>query len=267
MIETSVISMIDKFARFQNQCADSFVETAVLHQPFDPRLVAICADQFNFIAARGKSVIELIKLDAIWDAQIIARPLIESCLKICFLCLSPKEARAELCVEYEDKLGVINELKLHDKATKTRRAVGDGHPMLDGLILSEERLQELQNKFPKEIRRDIESRWGFTRMVVALDKEFQDKFGISPFGSLFHTYGLSSHLIHADEMGLGTIRARKRLGEPQLSIVVNSHQMALLSAVAGAAMLSAISLAWAAEINIDGAMQLTEGFQHLHAAD
>lgn len=265
MPESELITIIDRFARYQNECADLFIEIAESLQPRNPKLAAICGDQFNFMAARSNSLIELVKINALWDAQILVRPIIESCVKVCFLCFSPEEQRPKLCLEYEETLGVINTLKLHDKALKTLGAVeGTPHPMLEALLLPEDKLKELREKVPKEVRKDIESRWGFTRMVVTLDQSFKSHFQISPFSSLLHTYGLSSHLIHADETGLGTIRARGRLEEPRLSVITASHHIALLDAMAGASMMTAISLAWAAQANIDDAICLIQTYERVH---
>ena len=265
MRESDPIIIIDRFARYQNECAELFIEIAKCLQPRNPKLVAICGDQFNFMAARSNALIELVKVNALWDAQILVRPIIESCVKVCFLCFSPEEKRSALCLEYEEALGLINTLKLHDKALKTLGAnEGIRHPTLEALLLSEDKLKELREKIPKEVRKDIESRWGFTRMVVALDQSFKEHFQISPFSSLLHTYGLSSHLIHADETGLGTIRSRGRLEEPRLSEITASHQIALLDAMAGASMMAAISLAWAAQGRIEDALQLIQTYGRVH---
>jgi hypothetical protein len=265
MHSPSLISTIDRFTRFQSECADVFIETAVHLKPAEGKLVAICADQFNFMVDRSNSIIELLKLSALWDAQILARPLLESCVKICFLCFQPKSARSAACHEYEEILGIINTLKAHDKACKTISATGEKeHPTLKALVLSEAKLSELRGKVPKDIRKEVESKWGFTRMMVELDKQFKDVFKIAPFTSFSHTYGLSSHLIHADEMGLGMMRARTKLKEPRLSIIEQSHLLALLDAVAGSAMFSAMALAWAAEFNLEKVGMLSEKYMSVH---
>jgi len=265
MHRPSLISTIDRFTRFQNECADSFIEAAVRLQPSEKKLVAICGDQFNFMSNRGSAIIELLKIDALWDAQILVRPLLESCVKICFLCIQSKEDRAIACHEYEEILGIINTLKLHDKACKSISGKDtEAHPTLKSLVLSEEQLSELRGKVPKDIRKDVESRWGFTRMMVELDKRFQADFKISPFAGFAHTYGLSSQLIHADEMGLGIMRARAKLEEPQVSIIEQSHHIALLDAVAGSAMVSAMALSRAAEVNFEKAGVLHEKYRRVH---
>lgn len=257
--------MIDRFARFQNECADVFIETIEYLRPREKKLVAICGDQFNFIANRSNAIIELLKMGALWDAQILVRPLLESCVKICFLCFQSKEARVVACHEYEEILGIINALKLHDKAYKSISGTDTtAHPTLQTLLLSEEKLAELREKIPKEKRKEVEARWGFTRMVVELDQQFKADFNMAPFSGFFYTYGLSSHLIHADEMGLGTMRARAKLKEPQLSYIENSHHIALLDAVAGSAMVSAMALARAAEFNLDKAGVLHETYKMVH---
>lgn len=101
-------------------------------------------------------------------------------------------------------------------------------------------------------------------MVVALDQSFKEHYQIAPFSSLLHTYGLSSHLIHADEMGLGTIRARSRLEEPKLSAVNAPHHAALLDAMAGASMMAAVSLSWAAQERTDDALRLIQTYGRVH---
>jgi len=265
MHRSLLTSMIDRFARFQNECADLFVETATHLQPREEKLVAICADQFNFIANRSNAIIELLKIEALWDAQILVRPLLESCVKICFLCFQPKADRAVACHEYEEVLGIINRLKLHDKASKSISGTyTEAHPTLNTLVLSEAELSELRAKVPKDMRKEVESRWGFTRMMVELDQRFKADFQITPFTSFAHTYGLSSHLIHADEMGLGAMRARAQLKGSQLSNIEQSHHVALLDAVAGSAMVSAMALSRAAEFNFEKASVLPEAFRRVH---
>jgi len=266
MTNDELIASIDRFARFQNNCADLFIDTAQSLKEDAPRLVRICADQFNFMANRSNTLLELLKINAIWDAQILARPIIESCVKVCFLCYAPGDRSADLCVEYEETLAVINSLKQHDKATKTLESVRGAASTLTSLILPADELQELRTKVPKEVRGAIESKWGFTRMVAALDKSFKSQFQINPFASLLHTYALSSHLIHADEMGLGVIRARSRLDDERLSLVADSHILALLDAVAGSAMLSALALSSVCKSDIykKRAVELTTLFKSVH---
>lgn len=266
MTNDEVIRAIDRFARFQNDCADLFIETAQSLKKDAPRLVAICADQFNFMTGRSNIILELLKVNAVWDAQILARPIIESCVKVCFLCYAPGERSADLCAEYEETLAVINALKQHDKAAKALEAIGDAASTLTPLILPADELQELRAKVPKEVRSAIESKWGFTRMVAALDKSFKSQYQINPFASLLHSYALSSHLIHADEMGLGVMRARSRLEGERLSLVVDSHILALLDVVAGAAMLAALALSSVCNSDIykERAVELTILFKSVH---
>ena len=265
MDQADCISDVDRFARFQNQCADVFIRTAHVTHSHDQKFVAICADQFNFMANRSSALLELIKIRALWDAQILARPIIESCLKVCYLCFTPKSSRLQRCHEYEEILGAVNALKAHDKASKTTAAAGGhSHPTLDGLVLSVAQQDEIKGKFPKELRKEVESRWGFTRLAGELDKQFTEEFGLAPFATFFHTYELSSHIIHADEMGLGAMRARGRLEEPRLTAIEQSHRLALLDVVAGSAMLSALAISWATETNLDEAASLIGIFGKVH---
>lgn len=260
------INIIDRFLRFQNECADFFIEIAEHVKPSSPKFIAICEDQFNFMAGRSNAVVTLLKEGAYWDAQILARPIIESAVKICFLSISPEEQRSALCEEYKDVLSVINTLKQHDKARKSIDAIpNEEHPTLHALLLSNEQLENLREKYPKEQRKEVEMRWGFTRMVVTIDQHLEQLFGIRPFAALLHTYGFSSHLIHADETGLGAIRARNQLEEPRLSEITKSHSFALLDAVAGSAMICTVSLALAAQYKIQEAVLLIEKYEKAHA--
>lgn len=175
------------------------------------------------------------------------------------------DKRLGLCEEYEHTLSVVSRLKQHDKAFRTLDSIPGSHdPMLEALILSEDMLAELRQRVPKDVRKDVESRWGFTRMVMTIDRQLKETFNISPLSSMLHTYGMSSHLIHADETGLGTIRARDRLEEPKLSAVVQSHRIALLDIIAGTAMLSTLAVAWAAQIKLVDAALLTETYKSVH---
>ncbi|QBE63362.1 DUF5677 domain-containing protein [Pseudoduganella lutea] len=266
MTNDELISKINIFTRFQNDCADLFTEIAESLKGDNTRLARVCADQFNFMAERSNTLIELIKINAIWDAQILARPIIESCIKVCFICYAPGDRSSDLCAEYEETFSVINTLKQHDKASKTMESLGEGVSCLNIFILSSDQLQELKAKVPKEVRNAIESKWGFTRMVAALDKSFKSQFQINPCAGLLHSYALSSHLIHADEMGLGTMRARSKLEGERHSLVTDSHILALLDTVAGAAMVSAVALSFASENDShrERAIELTTLLKRVH---
>ncbi len=262
-----MIEKIDRFARFQNECADLFIDVAIKHQTQDGKFIAICGDQFNFIAGRSNAILELIKCDALWDAQILARPVLESLVKLSFICYSPKSQRSELCSEYETALAAINVLNLHNKASKTLSCMGSEarHPTLSKLILPDEELLRLRTLYPKELKNKIESRWGFTQMILSIDKNIKDAMGLQVYSSFLHTYGLSSHLIHADETGLGAIRSRNELSGEKYESVIDSHRFALLDVVAGSSMFAAIALSWATSIRIHDAMKLTETYERVHS--
>lgn len=265
MKDPKTISDIDTFSSFRNECGDIFFDTVLSTQQKEEKLIDICSCQFKFMADRSISIIELIKISKLWDAQILLRPVFESCLKVCYLCLTPNSIRLIRCREYEEILGAINTLKSHDQATKTVAAAGGlFHHTIDAVILCEPQRDELDKRFPKQQRNEVQARWGFSRLIGELDQQFRQIFNSSPFATFLHSYQLSSHIIHADVLGIRAIRASGQLERQIHTVVEASHRQALLSSVAGSAMLCTISLAWATQTNLESALSLTDKFDKLH---
>jgi hypothetical protein len=153
-------------------------------------------------ARASESALLLCAYGQLWDAEVLVRSAMEGSLKFAYLLQAPS-AFQDRHREYARDLFDIALLKGHRRAEEllaTARDPEDAEwrPIRDRL-LSREQLVELNARHGRTSRRELEQRWGFTRLVGALvgsgDSLFRD------LGSLAHAYSMASHVQHADFVG------------------------------------------------------------------
>jgi hypothetical protein len=152
---------------------------------------------------RSQTIFYLILGLRLWDAEILGRVLFEGTVKFAYILESPSTVRERL-VEFSEVLPAISKLRWHGKAEEALAALGDdgslGQQPYRDMILAPEELAEIRRKYPREERRRVEGRWGFTELATAISKP-GGAFG--PVGrSSLHRYMVSSHLIHMTHEGV-----------------------------------------------------------------
>jgi hypothetical protein len=151
---------------------------------------------------RSQTIFYLVLGLRLWDAEILGRALFEGTVKFAYILESPLTIKERL-VEFSEVLPAISKLRWHGKAEEALGALGDdgslGKQPYRDMILPPEELAEIRQKYPREERRRIEARWGFTELVTAISKP-GGAFG--PVGrSSLHRYTVSSHLTHMTYKG------------------------------------------------------------------
>jgi hypothetical protein len=73
------------------------------------------------------------------------------------------------------------------------------------VILPAEREEELRLRWPKSKRNPIKQKWSFTEIVRKLTEFSEVGLDLRAYKSLLHSYGLSSHLIHADQTAIDIV--------------------------------------------------------------
>jgi len=139
----------------------------------------------------------------LWEADIIIRSIFEGTVKFAYMLESPSTL-PERCDEYSNILPMISKLRWHGKSAEALAALGDNgeiwkQPFRE-MILSEEELSAIREKYPRELRQSVERKWGYTQLVTAISKP-GGAFG--PTGrSALHNYMVSSHLAHMSNEGI-----------------------------------------------------------------
>jgi hypothetical protein len=153
-------------------------------------------------ARASESTLLLCAYSQVWDAEIVARSVLEGSLKFAYLLQSPAEFQ-QRHDEYANQLYEIALLKDHRKATELLALVPDPdsehwRPMRD-LLLSDPDLVALSQRYGKADRNDLARRWGFTGLVGELSRSADPYF--HGLGALAHSYSMASHVQHVDFVG------------------------------------------------------------------
>lgn len=148
------------------------------------------------------SVLHLVEGMRLWDAERVMRSVIEGTAKFGYLLESPSTFTAR-CIEYRDVLPAIAKVRWHTHASEALKALA-GTPggelrAYKDLLISDEEVAEIRAAYPREMRKDIERRWGFTALVDAVS---QPGGAFGPTGRLLlHGYSIGSHLEHMSYEG------------------------------------------------------------------
>jgi hypothetical protein len=153
-------------------------------------------------ARTSESALLLCAFAQIWDAEVLTRSVLEGSLKFSYL-LQSHATFAGRHREYASDLFNIALLKDHRKAavllehsqdlsSETQRPIRD-------VLLSDEELEELSNRYPPRVRRRLEGTWGFTGLIGELSTSGDPYFSVLP--ALAHKYSMASHIQHVDTIG------------------------------------------------------------------
>jgi hypothetical protein len=224
-----------------------------------PELHGFSSRHFSFCIERINSILLLLQHNSLWDAEILARPLIECTVRLCYVCYAPAGLQTELIQEYDRSLYEINRLEQSERAKKT--AVSD-YPS-DGLddtrnpsILSEDAENHLRSLWPKSKRQALKQKWSFSEMVRQLGLWTKPHFRGELFSPFIFSYGISSHLIHADESGMGVVQNRNEKEPDEIKMVERAHLLKLLNLILTSSMLMTTGLAISVGIRVQETLDL-----------
>lgn len=153
-------------------------------------------------ARSSESTLLLCAYGQLWDAEVVVRSVFEGTLKFAFLLKDP-ECFPQRLREYSDDLFQISLLKDHHKAKDLLSSLPDPEartwkPIRDR-VLNEEQLTEIQARYSRATRRELDRQWGFTGIIGSLSQSdaeyFRGAVGLA-FG-----YSIGSHVHHADCVG------------------------------------------------------------------
>ncbi|WP_144445733.1 hypothetical protein [Inquilinus limosus] len=143
------------------------------------------------------SVLHLVEGMRLWDAELILRSVSEGTAKFAYL-LENQATFTERCIEYRDVLPLIARRRRHTKAAEALNALRGAsdlqtRPYRD-LLLTDDELADIEAKYPRDVRRRMETRWGFSALVEAISKP-DGVFGLTA-RALLHGYSVASDLQH-----------------------------------------------------------------------
>jgi hypothetical protein len=153
-------------------------------------------------ARSTESLFLLTSYGQLWDAEMMQRAIIEASLKFVFL-LQSKEKFEERFNEYlniQFELSLLkDDKKILDLLSVLPNAEDKQWLPLRKRLLADAERKRINDKYDKSYRRSLESRWGFTGIIGDLTRSDKKYHG---FGGLSYGYSLSSHILHADYLGV-----------------------------------------------------------------
>lgn len=185
----------------------------------------------EFVISRLETVVTLITDNRIWDAEIILRSALETFIKFLFITTAEKDEQEIRINEFWNSLSEINSLKQSNQAEKNLKYFGHSElhrTAYSPMILPEELETELRKKWTKPERRKIEQKWSFSEMVFSISKQYEGK-ALEMVLALSHSYRMSSHVSHGDEMGILIIKERESRTTEDYEIAMAAHYCRLLS--------------------------------------
>ena len=120
------MDLITRYIALANEFGSLYIDLLIEGEDIESDIIRICNDLNGYSTDRSNSMLTLIRAGQYWDAEIIARPLIECTVRSCFICYSPKDVRASLAREYLLLLPEINRLNQSERAKKVRPVMRNG---------------------------------------------------------------------------------------------------------------------------------------------
>lgn len=198
----------------------------------DSGLANFVGAQAHFIGARSQALYHLLQAQYLWDAEIILRSISEASFKALYVCSGSKEARERRLHEFWEAHGAIARLRQSARASEAMRLYSEGDPnrrIFEPMIVGREERKEIDAAWPPSVRKEISRRWSFLAIAQELIKRLESPEERSLFGALLHNYGLSSHMVHADDQALSLIWDRHNRGERERQLLEASHLGRVLS--------------------------------------
>ena len=164
---------------------------------------------FTSLHSTSESILILLLNQAIFDADVLLRTVMEGTIKYCYLMTGTEEEKQDKYAEYKIKLTNIDKILDHNKAVEAvdilREFSMNSTKPFELSILSDEELSELSEKYSKKERDALKRKWSYQSLLRSLAHvypEYEAQLGT------ISTYSLTSHLCHYDWTGLSSRNAQ-----------------------------------------------------------
>ncbi|MBW4081276.1 DUF5677 domain-containing protein [Paenibacillus sp. S150] len=135
----------------------------------------------------------------LWDSEILKRSVLEGTTKLLYISIGNGNEILLKCDEFYRVIPEITQINLHKKATELLMKINDLStlwPDLKNQLLSNEKLMELEIKYPRNFRKMINQKWSFSEMVKTLEESKNEGFEI--IKGTYYKYSFGSHFVHQD---------------------------------------------------------------------
>lgn len=192
-------------------------------------------------ARSSESVLLLCAYGQLWDAEVIARSVVEGSLKFAYL-LQRKAHFKVRFKQYSGDLFEIGILKDHHKAVDFLQTIPDPDaeewkPIRDITICATEEAR-IREQYSSAERRTLETQWSFTGLLKALSSA---DGGFRELRSLAHGYAVASHIQHADYTGTSIALDRDSRSTERRNAIHLAHLHKMISVILACQMVRLIA--------------------------
>lgn len=160
---------------------------------------------FTALHSTSESILVLLSNQALFDADILLRTVMEGTIKYCYLLNGTDEEKRQKYEEYKVQLSDIDKITDHRKAVEAveilKKFSHNSTKPFECSILEDDELQKLLIEYPQKKRNALKQKWSYQSMLRSLALENQEYE--AQIGTL-STYALTSHFCHYDWTGLST---------------------------------------------------------------
>lgn len=185
---------------------------------------------FAYLSSRSQTVSFLISYGYVWDAEIILRSFYETAAKILFICFAEESEKLVLVDEFWKGLRPISDSRTARKAKFAEPFFEKGSVSASVFgILQDKRIFDLEMEGSRVQRKHLERKWSFSEIIEHLDRRAADGKPLRGIKSLLHTYGLASHLAHADHAATDLMHDRATRDPAERKILEAGHLSRIMS--------------------------------------
>ncbi|SFH18562.1 DUF5677 domain-containing protein [Pseudomonas sp. NFACC45] len=191
----------------------------------DPEYSSHSGIVLHYYSERCQSINILLQEWKLWDCDIIMRSSLECATRFLFVSIAPPEERRLRIYEYAVLLNEIEDLQRSERAKPfaTESNNQDTQMLIGGVILAPDQEAELRAKWPKSKRNTLKQKWSFTEMARVLCEFHDEGLDLRGYKSFLHSYGISSHFIHADQTAMDLIWDRATREPQEIALLERAH--------------------------------------------
>lgn len=219
-----------------------------------PELSNFAHSHLYYYSERCQSLNLLLQEEKLWDCEILMRPALECITRLLFVCIADNEEQLRRIDEFEVAFTQINTISISEKAKKAAFHNADDRitaALIGGAAVPEEELEALKKLWPKQRRKEINQKWSFSEMAREISRFKNEKIDLTAFPSLLHSYGMSSHLIHADRMAMVLVWDRNHRDDDVVDLMTNAHAVGLLCTQNSLLILALKALSATTNVHVD----------------
>ena len=163
----------------------------------------VLASLFLTLHLSSLSIIKLLEIRAVFDAEIILRSILEGTMRYCFLITGSDVERKEKYNEYKVLLTDLHNLQDHYKAIRTietlKKYSTNSTVPFELSVLDDIEVDRIKQTYTRKRKTELQTKWSFNHLLESL-ADHNELYG-AQLGSSF-SYSASSHLLHFDWIGV-----------------------------------------------------------------